>query len=347
MKSGEWISLGISHHTAPLELRERFAITPSKLHSLQHHLPALLGPDEGLLILSTCNRVEWFASLSEQAGMWRIIRSIYQQANIPPPGLLWKREGWDVLRHLARIVAGLDSLLVGESEIAGQVRSAYKLSRQWGIARGGINRLVQQAISLGRRARAESGLDRGRVSLMSLAAQICREMSNWQSGGQALVLGSGEAGRRVIIELLREQAKKIYWTSQHACGGHFSPDLAKKISIKKTESISQLLKSVDCLVACSAAQVLDWSTSLQSSLDLREIPLVVVDLGVPRNTPREMERHPKVLLFNVDGLSGRAALHRESRYKAASIAEHIIASAVAEMERKFSLASLSLSSEFP
>ena len=339
MNCKEWISLGISHHNAPIELRERYALTPSMLLSLRHLLPDLLGPDEGLIILSTCNRVEWFASLQRKSRIWSVIRSCYRQAEIPPPGLLWKREGWDVLRHLARIVAGLDSMLVGESEIAGQVRAAYQQSRQWGIARGSVNRLAQLATRIGRRARCESNLDRGRLSLMSLAAQICAEASARQLGGVAAVLGSGEAGRRVIIELFRNHFSKIHWLSYHANTAIFSPSLAEKILTHSPDEICRYLCQIDCLVTCSADTILRWSVEFQKQLEKRPAPLVIVDLGVPRNTPRELHCHPKALLYNVDGLSGRAALHWQKRHQAAVFAEEIIAVEIGELERKSAAAS--------
>jgi len=333
MNFERWINLGISHHTAPIELRERYALNTTHLHQLRNYLPSLLGPREGLLILSTCNRLEWFASLEDKTKLWKLINLLYQHTNTPPPNLLWKREGWDVLRHLARVFAGLDSMLVGETEIAGQVRAAYELQKSWGIARGDLDLLVQEAFSIGRRARAKSGIDRGRVSLMSLAAQICKETTQWDLGGKAVVLGGGEAARRVILELYREDVRKIFWLSRHANRDSVSSEISEKITTESLGLLPQLIQEIDCLVTCSSTEHVMWDDKLQECLDHRNNPLVVVDLAVPRNTPREMEHHPKVLLFNIDSLSNRAKMHLQKRYKAAAYAEDIVAQAVMDLER--------------
>ncbi len=340
MNFERWVSLGISHHNAPIAMRERLAVTPAAWRERAPGLRELIGPDGGLLVLSTCNRVEWIADVENSARLPAVVHHLTSVRN----PLLWKREGWDVLRHLARVAAGLDSMLVGETEIASQVKKAYAQSIEWGLVSAGLHALVQQSLRIAKHARFETKLDQGRVSLFSIAASLIRELTATNSLRAVLLLGSGEAAERMVKELMRVGAKRILRCRRDNLNPHL---LAQRASLESSDlrlsqeerviwhdSWSTCLSEVEAFVACSGSGLLPWSDPLRDVLDTRQTPLVVVDLGVPRNIPHEMERHKNVFIYNVDDLAGRALRHYEMRRAAAEHAETIVSKEISRLSGK-------------
>lgn len=313
-----WVSLGISHHNAPVEMRERLAVTPDAWNARAGSLRDLIGPDGGLIVLCTCNRAEWIADLDDQARLFAVVRHL-TQAKSP---LLWKREGWDVLRHLARVATGLDSMLVGETEIAAQVKKAYAQSIEWKLTSPGLHTLVQQALRISKRARTCSQIDRGRVSLFSLAARLVRDFVESERLGPVIVVGSGSAAESVCRELRRIGSCEIIHRTRHTSNTNQN-DLALSNSRLPTKWYCDISRAT-ALITCSGSGQLHCDSQLWSELQKRSTPLLAVDLGVPRNLSHEFVQHENVCLYNIDDLSGRARKHLEDRLSAASLAEALV-----------------------
>ncbi|GBC86099.1 Glutamyl-tRNA reductase [bacterium HR12] len=280
------LALTLSHRSVPLEDLERVTIEP---HELVEALPCLLrAPDvREAIVLSTCNRVEIYAWAREGEAAVEQIRLFLEDLKGVEPG--WTRSrarvlrGDEVIRHLFTVAAGLDSMVVGESEIQGQVRDAYKLAADLGAVGPHLHGLFRWALEAGKRARSATGLSRAHESFPRAAVRAIETTLGPARGLEALVVGNGRMARTSARALARSGAR--VWVAARR------PEAASELAASvdgiavPLTALEDVLAQVDAAVfATSAPEPLIGAEGLRRALRSRRgRPLVVVDLGLPRN----------------------------------------------------------------
>lgn len=320
------VLVGLSHHTAPLQLRERLGVTRTMLPAT---LDALAGAGcDDAVVLSTCNRTEVYAAAADAAAMTARITTHLADAHglaletLEPS--LYTRIDADAARHLFRVAAGLDSLVVGEPEVLGQVKDAYRVANETRGTGALINRVFHGAFGIGKRVRTETGLAEGAVSLSYAALTLARKIFADLSTLRVAVLGAGEMARLsamhfaghvqtvVVTARTRERADAL----AHEAGADAVDWHAR----------GEAIAAADVLVAATGAEGLVVSVA-----ELREVrssrrgrPLFIVDLAVPRDVDPEVAHLDDVFLYNVDDLRGIVEENLSRRQQAVATAERLV-----------------------
>ncbi|MGH8428073.1 MAG: glutamyl-tRNA reductase [Gammaproteobacteria bacterium] len=318
--------IGVSHKTAPLAVRERLAVAPTRIPELLDQLLETDGVDEAVL-LATCNRTELYAVAQPQY-KHRIVEWFSTLGNFGGElaGHLYVHEGAPVARHLFRVAAGLDSMVLGENQILGQVKTAYLDAHRTATVGPELHQLFQYALGVTKGIRTDSALDSLR-SLPYAAAKLARERLGGLAGRSAVLIGAGETISALAFHLRaqgighllianRTQATAVALAAQH--GG-------------------QAIAFANLPVALAAADLLASATTSETPIvtaDLfgerrAEHPLLVLDLAVPRDVSPDVHALPGIEVIGVDDLSAVVAASGEMRYAAAAEAEAAVEQALA------------------
>jgi glutamyl-tRNA reductase len=321
--------VGLSHKTAPVEVREKLSIsTPqaeaaiANLHSYPHI--------EEVTILSTCNRLEIYIVTSEtNQGVREVSQFLSEYGKIPLAQLrpyLFTLLHQDAVMHLMRVAAGLDSLVLGEGQILSQVKHTHKLGQQHnGIGRI-LNRLFTQALTAGKRVRSETSIGTGAVSISSAAVELaCLKVQNLATSRIA-ILGAGKMARLLVQHLLSKGGQQIAIVNRSLEG---AKDLAKQfpnvnLQLHTLEHMHHVIADCDLAFTSTAATepLLD-RTKLEAILSPHQL-LLLVDISVPRNIHTDVNELPNVNAFNVDDLKAVVAQNHETRRQIAIEAESIL-----------------------
>jgi len=331
--------LGISHRTAPVALRERFALSPEaqrlRLASFDRDaLRARHGIGE-LAILSTCNRTEVYAGAAEVLAPFCEVPPVLLDLLVDGRPVarerldrhVYRHRGAEAVRHLSRVAAGLESMVFGEAEILGQVTAAYRIAREAGTVGAVLEASFRAAVRAGRRARAETGIGRLSLSVASEAVRTAREMRGDLAACDVLVVGTGKVGA-LAGEQLRERGVRrlgvVSRTTLHAerLAGPWGARAIPWIDL--VEAISEA-----DLVLCStgAPHAVVTTELVRRALASRAggRPLLFLDLAVPRDVEPEVARLPGVEVVDLDGLRARLgqnlALRRREEPRVEAVVE--------------------------
>jgi glutamyl-tRNA reductase len=328
------LSIGLNHTTAPLHLRERLAFNEDSLRALFAN-PRYENSDiAGMVILSTCNRIELYATTSRPD--FAVLETFLAKiSNVPLSQFrphLYHFAGADAVRHLFSVAAGLDSLVLGESQILGQVSKAFDLARELGMAEPALSRLFQAAIHAGKRVHAETAIGRNPASVASLAASIAERAVADIATAQVAILGAGEMAGLAVEALRKRGAKRILLINR-------SPQRLHNLSERwdagcaPFDRLGDVLADTDILIAStSAASILVSCEMIETAMRQRpNRPLLLVDIAVPRNIDPEAGSIPNVSLYDIDHLNTRLEQSLVERQAEVPHAEAILA----EEESKF------------
>jgi glutamyl-tRNA reductase len=291
--------VGVSHHTANVGVREQFSFTADQLAALLAHEHAA---GRSALILSTCNRCELYWSGDFDYQSW--FREFARVRGVTQDGAVARLDGGDAVRHLFTVTAGLDSQILGETEILGQVRRAYDAARAAGTTSREMDAIFSAALATGRRVRSETMLGRHPASVSSAAVDVAAaELGDGFQRGHILVLGAGEAAEGVLRSLNQH-------TASHVALINRSADRAMTLATAWGaapycwEALPGLLDDADLvMVATGASRPVLSAEQLSSALAHRPTrTIVVMDLGVPRNVEPTARRLQGVRLFDLDDL---------------------------------------------
>ncbi len=344
--SGELLALGVSHKTAPLELRERLALTEGRAAAVLAELTAHEEIHEAVAI-STCNRTELYLVATDPvAAESAALAVLARQAETRPTELadsLYALRDLDVARHLFSVAAGLDSMIVGEAEIQGQVKRAYELALVEGMTGPIANRLFRDALAAGKRVRTETGVGRSRVSVASVAAELAARglIGKCPAGGDAgqlsdrrvLVIGAGEQGERTAQALKDRGAHAVFVANRRydrALG------LAERYqgSAVPLDELPAELAQADIVVSCtSSPHQLVGREELELVLAGRtDQPLVVIDIAVPRDIDPSVRDLAGVTLYDMDDLEQEVARNISVREAEAERARALVDADVERFE---------------
>ena len=298
--------LGASHHSAPVDLRERIDFARRGVPDALAGIADLTGIAE-VVVLSTCNRSEIYTAC-EAPEPARDAVTAFMSAfhDVPEPELaphLYGRTHGEAARHLFRVVAGLDSLVVGEPQILGQVKDAFAVASEWGFTGTLLNRLFHGAFAAGKRVRAETGLGEGAVSVSYAAISLARKIFGSLAGRRTLVVGAGEMADLTATHLQSQRVGRIgvaNRTAAHAAA------LAAKVGgvAVPWEAITGELTSTDIVVTAtgSSGWMLTRAHVAEAMRPRRDRPLFIIDIGLPRDVEPSASDVEQVFLYNIDDL---------------------------------------------
>lgn len=327
------IAMGVNHRTAPVEVRERLAFGKAGLSNVLLELRQL-PPVSGAVVLSTCNRTEVYAAVAElEKGLAAIKKYLCEKANLNEQEACHYFQSWtcyDVITHLFRVAAGLDSMVLGEAEILGQVREAYETACWLKTGNNVINTLFQEAIKAGKRVRTLTGIDRHPVSVSSVAVELVRQTFGGNLEGRTvLVIGAGEMGELTLKNLLARGVSTVLVSNRSF---ERAETLAKEYGGEavRYDEFYNCLERADIVISCTSAThfVVSAEKVRNTVGDRRERPLFFIDIAVPRDVEPAVAEIPGVYLYDIDDLERVISESMEERKKAAVAAEKIISEAV-------------------
>ena len=297
----ELLALGVSHKTAPLALRERLALPEGRATAVLAELRSHEDIHEAVAI-STCNRTELYLVVSDAVEAESAALAVLaRQAETRPTELtdqLYSLRDREAVRHLFSVAAGLDSMIVGEAEIQGQVKRAYELALVEGATGPISNRLFREALGAGKRVRTETGVGRSRVSVSSVAVELAGEMLGDLSRRRVLVIGAGENGE-LTAKALREHGVHTVFVANRRYDRAIG--LAQRFggSAVRFDDLPEELARADIVVSCTASpHQIVGREELELTMSGRDgRPLVLIDIAVPRDVDPAVRDLPGIALY--------------------------------------------------
>lgn len=323
--------IGVNHKTAPVEVRERLAIPDARLPEALKRLAEHPGVDEGL-ILSTCNRVEVLAQTKNGTVDLRGFLRDYFELNPTDyePHLYEYREG-EAVRHLFRVTSSLDSMVVGEPQILGQVKEAYATARAVGAVHSQLDLLLTRAFAVAKRVRTETAVGSSAVSVASVAVELAKKIFGSLQGKHVYLVGAGKMSELAARHLLAHGAESIFVANR-------TYDRAQQLAAKFE---GQAILFEQLYETCDRADIVITSTGAPHAIFRREHgelflgrrknrPMFFIDIAVPRDVDPEMNKLDGIFVYDIDDLQQAVSSHVDDRRKEAERAEFII---TGEVER--------------
>jgi glutamyl-tRNA reductase len=344
--SSTLVLLGINHNTAPIELRERLAIPPHRLADATRALMAAPGIREGL-ILSTCNRVELLTVQDASESAPDLLRFIDEYFAVSPASIrpyLYEFREREAVRHLFRVASSLDSMVVGEPQILGQVKEAYTVARQVGAVnpaagQAGLNsleRLLQSAFTVAKKVRSETQIGSSSVSIASVAVELARKIFGSLAGKHVLLVGAGKMAELAVRHLIQHGATDIFIANRTETRAQHLVEMFASAGVRTEviafDALYEQAQRADIVITSTAApqQLFGRSNGQQFIQRRRGRPMFFIDIAVPRNVDPRMNEVEGCFVYDIDDLQQVAATNMADRSREAAAAESIV---TAEVER--------------
>ncbi len=324
----EVLALGVSHKTAPLAVRERLALTPGRVEAFLHDVRGVAGVQEAVAI-STCNRTETYVVAGDPVeAETAVLGMLARKAGIRPTelaGSIYALRNCDAARHLYRVTAGLESMIVGEAEVQGQVKRAYEDALGAQTTGPLTNHLFRAALATGKRVRSETKIGERRLSVSSVAAALAAEQLDELERREVLVLGAGETSELAAKALAARGVEAIFVANRRQ---ERAISLAQRYggqALSFDELPAELVRADALVCATSSPHALLGAEELAAVMEARGgRPLLIVDLAVPRAVAPEVRDVPGIALYDVDDLQAVVRRNRAVRQGEASHAEGIV-----------------------
>jgi glutamyl-tRNA reductase len=324
----ELLALGISHNTAPVALRERLALTERAGAQFLQELVALDEIEEAVAI-STCNRTEVYLVVSDPVrAEAELLGRLAGRAEIRPTelaGVVYSPRNCDAARQLYRVTAGLDSMIVGEAEVQGQVKRAYEAALAAGTTGPLTNRLFAAALQAGKRARSETGIGRERVSVSTVAVDLARDVVGDLTARSVIIIGAGETAELTAQALANQGVRTVFVANRHADRAR---SLAERFGgeVGSLDSLPARLQDADIVVASTASpHPIVEADDLALVMRLRGgRPLVLIDIAVPRDIEHACGEIDGVSVYDMDDLQAVVARNLRVREAESERADAVI-----------------------
>lgn len=327
------ILLGMNHRTTSLEIRERVSFSKK---GLKKALPKLVGSRQigGGVILSTCNRIEIYAQISRgnfdqrrtssSKLLKKFLENYHSIENGELDSCLYSLIDREAIHHLFRVASGLDSQVLGETQILGQVRSAYSLALEAGTTDWLLDRVFERAIEVGRLVRRKTKISEGSISIGSVALRMLeRELGNLE-GRRILIIGVGKIGKLVTKYLLDKGIDSVIVSNRTY---EKAASLAQRIggkAVRFNELQAQLKKAEVVISATASPHLILRETDILETMKERTNPLFIIDLALPRDVDPRIKEIRGVTLYNLDSLKGVIEKNYRRRKEEAILAEVIV-----------------------
>ncbi len=332
------IVLGLNHKTAPVEIREKFNFSRERIKAILRRLRAFEYLNEAVLV-STCNRTELYLVLEKPTEGLEFLKHAVQHL----AGTNYRTEyfynltGVNCVKHLFKVIASLDSLVIGEGQILSQMKEAYNLARGQGLTSTMMNTLFHRAIAVGKRVRTETKIAYNSVSVSSAAVDMAIEVIGDLHKANILVIGAGHMSELTARHLIDKGASSIFVSNRRR---EHAEELAEKFH-GSVIGFEHFLEHAACtadvvITSTGAPHYIITAEALRKILPCREAgrPLILIDIAVPRDVEPEVGEMAGVTLFNIDDLEEVVDIHRDMRAKEAQMAEVIIAEEVGAVRER-------------
>ena len=327
--------IGVNYKTAPIELRERIAISRDDLPETTRALAAVPGVTE-CMIVSTCNRVELLAAVDSPDA--DLTGFLHRHFGLDPALLqphIYQQRDQDAVRHLFRVAASLDSMVVGEPQILGQVKDAFAVARASGTIAGQLEHLLQSAFAAAKKVRTETEIGSSSVSIASVAVDLARKIFGSLQGRTVFLVGAGKMSELAARHLVQQGAGTILVTNR----------TQERARLMAEEFNGRVIPFDQLYDAVSEADIVISSTGAPHPIFRREHgqafmhrrrnrPMFFIDIAVPRDVDPAMGKLEGVFVYDIDDLQAVAAAHMEERTRFASDAETLIAREVDRFQQK-------------
>ena len=324
--------LGVNHRTAPVAVRENFAVPQRRLAETCAALVALPGVEECVL-LSTCNRTEvyYWAQQPEAAAHAILQHFLGEVRDAEVSTCFYRYQDAEALGHLGAVAAGLDSMVIGETEIFGQLKTAYQMAGQGGMLTGRTHRIFQRVFTIGKKVRSSTSVTSGPTSVGAAAVQLAQRILGDLTGAHVLIVGAGEVARSTAQSLCSRGAKSIFVANRSY---DRAVELAERVGgrvIRFAEWVPWL-ERVDIVIVSTAAPVYVVSpAAVEQAKQAREgKPLFLIDLSVPRNVDPACAEVDGVTLYDMDALQTMAQHTLQQRRAVVGEGQRLVKAWVAE-----------------
>ena len=326
---------GVNHKTAPVELREQLAISPERLSDATRALLAFPGVHEAM-ILSTCNRVEMLAC--HEASSPDLLGFLQSYLGIETTSLrphTYEYRETDAVQHLFRVASSLDSMVVGEPQILGQVKESYTAARSVGAVQTHLEKLLQSTFTVAKKIRTETQIGSSAVSIASVAVDLAKKIFGSLEEKRVLLVGAGKMSELAARHLMQQGADTIFVTNR-----------THERAVRLAQNFQgHAVRFDDLYATADQADIIITSTGSQEHIFRREHgqqflhkrrnrPMFFIDIAVPRDIDPEINRVDGVFLYDIDDLQSVAASHLDDRTREAQRAEVIIAEEVVRYQRR-------------
>lgn len=340
------VLLGINHNTAPIEVRERLAIAPHRLADATRSLMAAPGIREGL-ILSTCNRVELLTVQDSGESTPDLLRFLDEYFAVAPASIrphVYEFREREAVRHLFRVASSLDSMVVGEPQILGQVKESYTVARQVGAVNpaasqagsNSLERLLQSAFSVAKKVRSETQIGSSSVSIASVAVDLARKIFGSLAGKHVLLVGAGKMSELAVRHLIQHGATDISIANRTESRAHHVAELFASAGVRTQviafDALHEQAQRADIVITSTGApqQLFGRSNGQQFIQRRRGRPMFFIDIAVPRDVDPRMNEVEGCFVYDIDDLQQVAATNMADRSREAAAAESIV---TAEVDR--------------
>ena len=321
------ITIGINHKTAPIKIRERVAFGPELLPQALQDLVSVSGVDEAA-ILSTCNRTELYCHLQEPDHNIQVVQWLGEYHHLREPELepyLYQHLDQSAVRHTLRVASGLDSMILGEPQILGQLKSAYQHAHLAGTLGRLLSRLFQHAFAAAKQVRTDTAIGSSPVSVAFAAVDLARQIFDKLNQHHALMIGAGETIELACRHFKAQGVQQLSIANRNI---ERAKAIAKKFDAQayKLEDLAELLPNIDIIVASTASStpILGKGTVESALRKRKHRPILIVDIAVPRDVEPEVKFLNDVYLYNIDDLRNAIAANLRTREEAADQANEII-----------------------
>jgi glutamyl-tRNA reductase len=329
--------VGLSHHTADVRVRERFAGHAEVDRILREEV----GCTEALL-LTTCNRVEVYAAAEKPIATERIAHCLLATGTTAMEeemDAFYRHEALHCVQHLFRVASGLDSMVIGETEILGQAKKAYEAARSSGAAGPFLHRLFQRAFRVAKQVRTRTGITRGSVSVGSVAVELAEQIFGHFESRKVLLLGAGEASERTARALVKRGVRDIRVTNRSPERAQALAALIGGIAVP-IEEWEKHCREADILISSTSAPTPIVTQERLAPLlhDRLDRPLFIIDIAVPRDVAPDVNEMEGVFLYDIDSLQSIAEQSLALRRTQMAAGEEIIAGHVDDFSGWFATA---------
>lgn len=333
------VLVGINHKTAPVEVRELLAFSD---RACTEGLPRLVDGEivrEGLIV-STCNRVEILSAITTdyvESGTQRIAEFLDAARNLPPGFLnehLYSHTDENAIRHIFRVASSLDSMVVGEPQVLGQVRHAYSLAVEAGTAGRVLNRLVHHTFHVAKRVRSETGIASSAVSISYMAVELGKKIFDSLKGRVVMLIGAGEMAELSARHLVNAGATRVLIVNRTRESAERLAEEFKGVAVP-FEQLSQSLSEADVVICSTGAPdyVVTEQMVRSATEQKRNRPTCIIDISVPRNVDPAVGKVPNVFVFDIDDLESVITSNIREREREAERAELIVQSEVMQFQQ--------------
>ncbi len=329
------VLLGLNHKTAPIELRERLAIGPNQLEDATRSLMKVPGVLEGM-ILSTCNRVELLTSLEADApDLLHFLGTYFQidPALLAPHMYEYRQE--HAVRHLFRVASSLDSMVIGEPQILGQVKSSYLTARAAGSIRGHLDKVLQRAFVVAKRVRSDTQIGSSSVSIASVAVELARKIFGSLENKTVLLVGAGKMSEQAARHLVDQGAGSVLVANRTHERAEQMAQRFHGRAIPFDDLYGRADQADIVITSTGSAKPIFRREQAQHFLQQRRgRPMFFIDIAVPRDVDPEVNKLDGIFLYDIDDLQSVAGSHLKERGKEAELAEAMILEEVTRYQRR-------------